>query len=216
MRMVRTKEQQIVADQMFDKLRDDLLSRDLSNTENYDKAILTLSSSSLALSLTVLKFIVPFSTAIYTLLLKSAWVLLAVSVICSLCAYLISNKAMAIQLNNARDYYKNGIEDAFSRKTIFTTINSYLNLLTGLTFSVAICFLIAFITYNINTGATTMTDKKFTNVDLTKSANIPNMESVNTTLDNVGNSANIPTMEQAPSTTPTSGGGDSGSSDSKE
>lgn len=214
--MARTKEQQVVADQMFDKLRDDLLSRDLSNTENYDKAILTLSSSSLALSLTVLKFIVPFSTAIHTILLKSAWILLAVSVICSLCAYLISNKAIAIQLNNARDYYKNSIEDAFSRKNIFTSINSYLNLLTGLTFSVAICFLIAFITFNINTGATTMTDKKFTNVDLTKSANIPSMESVNTTLDNVGNSANIPTMEQAPSTTPTSGGDDSGSSDSKE
>ncbi|MDO6761911.1 hypothetical protein [Agarivorans sp. 1_MG-2023] len=114
--MARSKEQQIVADQMFDKLRDDLLSRDLSNTENYDKAILTLSSSSLALSLTVLKFVVPFNTATHTLLLKSAWVLLAISVICSLCAYLISNKAISVQLNNARDYYKNCIEDAFSKK----------------------------------------------------------------------------------------------------
>ncbi|MDO6761912.1 hypothetical protein [Agarivorans sp. 1_MG-2023] len=63
-----------------------------------------------------------------------------------------------------------------------------------------------------------MTDKKFITGEsnITKSANIPSMESVNTTLDNVGNSANIPTMEQAPSTAPTSGGDDSGSSDSKE
>jgi hypothetical protein len=200
--MSRTEEDQKVANEMFDKLRDDLLSRDLSNTENYDKAILTLSSSSLALSITTIKFVVPVATATYIILLKSARVLLAISIVCSLLAYLISNKAMGVQLNNARDYYKKDIESAFSEKNVFTTINSYINIITGLTFAFAICLLITFITINIETGEITMTDKRENRVRTEKrSANIPNMESVNTT---AGNSANVPTMEQAPSTATTS------------
>ena len=203
--MTRTEEEQKVADEMFDKLRDDLLSRDLSNTENYDKAILTLSSSSLALSITTIKFVVPVTTATCIFLLKSAWVLLAISIVCSLLAYLISNKAMGVQLNNARDYYKKDIESAFSEKNVFTTINSYINIITGLTFAFAICLLITFITINIETGEITMTDKRENCVRTEeRSANIPNMESVNTTAGNVGNSANVPTMEQAPSTATTS------------
>jgi hypothetical protein len=51
----RSEQDQKVADQMYDKLRDDLLKRDLSNTEGYDKAILTLSSASLGFSLSIAK-----------------------------------------------------------------------------------------------------------------------------------------------------------------
>ena len=212
--MTRTLAQQEVADKIFDKLRDDLLSRDLSNTENYDKAILTLSSSSLALSLTAIKFVVPVATATYVMLLKSAWILLLISVVSSLIAYLISNKAMGVQLNNARDYYKKDIEDAFSRKNVFSTINSYLNVITGLTFAVAICLLIAFISINIENGEPVMCDKIESGVIVEKSANVPTMESVIVPSGDVANSANVPTMEQAPSSAPTSES-DSSSGDSE-
>ena len=50
----RNEKDQLIANQMYDKFRDELLKRDLSNTENYDKAILTLSASSLGLSLTAI------------------------------------------------------------------------------------------------------------------------------------------------------------------
>ncbi len=202
--MTRSIEEQKIANSMFDKLRDDLLKRDLSNTENYDKAILTLSSSSLALSLTAIKFVVPIATASCIILLKSAWALLVLSVVCSLVAYLMSNKAMAVQLNNARDYYKNGLDDAFSRKNSYSTINLYLNLITGITFAIAVFLIVTFITINIESGEPTMSDKKGNSIYTEKSANTPSMERVP-----VGDSANVPTMEQAPSTTTTS---DSGSS----
>ena len=177
--MPRTEEEQRIADTLFDKLRDDLLKRDLSNTENYDKAILALSSSSLALSLTAIKFIVPIQTAIYLVLLKSAWVLLLASVICSLVAYLVGNKALSSQLVNARDYYKHGIEDAFSRKNWFSVANSYLNLVTGFAFSTALCLIVIFISINVENEEAEMSKEKRTGTVLKKSANIPTMESVN-------------------------------------
>jgi len=212
--MTRSEEDQKIANQMFDKLRDDLLSRDLSNTESYDKAILALSSSTLGLSLTAIKFVVPITTASYVFMLKLSWATLLVSVICSLAAYLISNKAIQIQLNNARDYYKNGIEDAFHRKNKYTTINSALNITTGATFSLAIFLTVIFITINIENGDLPVSDKKQTGVTIERSANIPSMETVSTPIDNATNSANVPTMEQAPSTATTSQGG--GSSEGKK
>jgi hypothetical protein len=213
--MNRTKEQQEVADNLFDKLRDNLLTRDLSNTENYDKAILTLSASSLGLSLTAIKFVVTKATASSLILLKMGWTLLVISVISSLVAYLIGNKAIKVQLENARDYYKNGIEGAFSRKNIFSRVNSFLNYLTGLSFALAIILIVTFISINLEIGESTMSDKSKSSGRTNKSANIPNIESVTTTVGDsanvptleiitntpeVGGSANIPTMEQAPST----------------
>lgn len=117
--MNRSPEDQKVANEMFDTFRDDLLKRDLSNTENYDKAVLTSSSAALGFSLTAVKFIVPVESSSYVWLLLCGWLLLVISVIFSLTAYLISNKAIQIQLKNARDYYKNGVEDTFTRKNIF-------------------------------------------------------------------------------------------------
>ena len=209
--MLRNKEGQDKANEMFDKLRDEFLERDLSNTENYDKAILTLSSSSLALSLTVIKFIVPIAAAKYIIFLQVSWALLAISVICSLLAFLVSNKALKKQLDNAREYYKENNEAAFGQKNLYTTINSFLNIVTGLFFSIAISLLIAFIMINTTTGEVQMT-KKVTGDLTTESTNIPRMERVSTTVtDNVGNSANIPTMEQVPTTSPSTQGTSSSS-----
>ena len=147
--MDRSEDQQIKADNMFDELRDVLLARDLSNTENYDKAILTLSASSLGLSLTAIRFVIPLDTALYLPLLITSWGLLVVSVISSLIAYIISNKAISVQLENARDYYKKGVEDAFSRKNKYISFNSFLNYLTGFCFSIAILLIVIFIIINL-------------------------------------------------------------------
>ncbi len=215
--MKRSKEQQIKADNMFDELRDLLLTRDLSNTENYDKAILTLSASSLGLSLTAIKFVVPLETALYLPLLITSWGLLVVSVISSLIAFIISNKAISVQLENARDYYKKGIEDAFSRGNKYIKFNSFLNYLTGLSFAFAILLIVIFISINLNNGENNMCKESKENAHATiplsasipdienipnadnRSANIPTIESVSPTLD-PGTSANIPEMEPAPST----------------
>lgn len=217
--MNRSEAEQIVADRLYDELRDDLLKRDLSNTESYDKAILTLSSSSLAFSLTATKYIVPIKDSDHIWLLKFGWALLVLCVVFSLLAYLVGNKAISVQLKNARDYYKNGIEDAFTRKNAPSAINSFLNHTTGVLLSIAIVVVVAFVGINLKTGEADMSKKNIPKTPILKSANIPTMESVtqkpggSTTISNpdspATSSANIPTMEQAPGTGSTSKGGSS-------
>lgn len=216
--MDRSEAEQKIADRLYDALRDDLLKRDLSNTENYDKAILTLSSSSLAFSLAAIKYIVPVNTSDHVWLLESGWGLLSLSVIFSLAAYLVGNKAIAVQLANARAYYKEGIEDAFNRTNRPSKINSFLNHATGILLSVAIVAVVIFVGINLKAGETDMSNKT-PKTTISKSANIPSLESVgqkpggSTTISNPEklaiNSANIPTMEQAPGTGSTSKGGSS-------
>lgn len=207
--MNRNPEDQKVADELFDKFRDDLLARELSNSEGYDKAILALSSASLGFSLTAIKFIVPIDTATHIWLLILCWALLVLSVIFSLSAYLISNKAIHTQLNNARDYYKNGIEDAFIRRNIYASINTFLNQVTGLLLAIAITIIVVFISINITNGESEMSKETSSGTNIEKSANIPTMERVSTPADSATNSANVPTMEQAPNTGTTSQGGSS-------
>ena len=83
---------------LLNKHKDELLKRDLSNTENYDKAILTLSSAGLGFSLVAIKSIVPWESAVFVWLVISGWSLLLLSIIICLVAYLVSNKAIGIEL----------------------------------------------------------------------------------------------------------------------
>ncbi|MCW8918475.1 MAG: hypothetical protein OQL08_06635 [Gammaproteobacteria bacterium] len=207
--ITRTKEEQVIANEMFNSLRDELLKRELSNTENYDKAILTLSSAALGISLTAIKFVVPLDSSEHIWLLKFGWLLLLFSIVTSLSAYLMSNKAISIQLNNATDYYHKGINEAFNRKNIYTSINLFLNKATGIAFIAAISAIVAFVITNlepeIEKMSTKDTNKSSTTVNLNDSATIPVMQKVPTGVEK--NSATIPTMQQAPGTQTTSQGG---------
>ncbi len=155
-KMIRINERQSRANEMYNSFRDDLLKRDLSNTENYDKAILTLSSTALAISLTAMKYVVPLETAKYIFFIQLGWGMLWITIFTSLVAFFISNKAISIQLTNAEDYYLKGMEEAFNRPNKFTEINKYLNPITGLIFIVAIFFIVAFVTLNITSYTQSM------------------------------------------------------------
>ena len=91
----KTKEDKKRREELYDKFRDDLLKRQLSNSEHYDKAILSLSSSALALSLTAIKFVVPLDRANFLWVLKISWGLFLLTIILSLSAFLMSNHAIS-------------------------------------------------------------------------------------------------------------------------
>lgn len=146
----RTKEQQERAIKIYDAYRDDLRKRQLSNSENYDKTILTLSSSGLALSLTAIKFAIPLATATRIYLLQWSWYLFGLTIFISIAAYWVGNQALDKQLEIAERYYAQGIEDAFLEKNWYSDINHWLNTTAGLTFLIATVLIIAFVTVNIN------------------------------------------------------------------
>lgn len=134
---------------MYDWLRDEIYRRDLSNTENYDKALLTLSSVTLGFSLTGIHSIIPLETSDYTWLIMTGWILLLVSIIATLTAFQVGNKALRVQLENAEDYYIGGKEEAFDRKNLFEKLNRYLNSFAGLLCGIAIAVIMAFVILNV-------------------------------------------------------------------
>ncbi len=194
----RTEEQQKRAIEMYDAYRDDLRKRQLSNTENYDKTILTLSSSGLALSLTALKFAIPLATAEYLYLLKSSWWLFGATIFISIIAYWVGNNALNKQLEIAEEYYAKGIEDAFSKRNWYSNINDWLNRAAGFTFLIATFLIISFVTSNIYYRESEMNDKtdKPKNI-VFDSATVPTMQRIKEPL--AALSANIPKMQMAPS-----------------
>lgn len=194
----RTKEQQERAIKIYDAYRDDLRKRQLSNNENYDKTVLTLSSSGLALSLTAIKFALT-SPIKCIVLLQGSWWLFGLTICISIIAYWISNKGLDKQLEMAEAYYAKGIEDAFSAKNWYAIINDWLNIVAGVIFLIATALIIAFVTFKL-IRIIQMSDKeKYVGFQL-GSANVPKMQCI-TYGQKVGGSAGIPPMQLAPSQT---------------
>ncbi|HIF9060696.1 hypothetical protein AB4581_22095 [Vibrio cyclitrophicus] len=205
-KFIRTDDDQKRCNEIHDKFREELLKRQLSNNEGYDKAILSLSSAGLALSLTAIRFIVPLESASYLWALKTSWVLFLLTVISTLVAYLVGNKAISKQLDIAEDYYIKALVSAQVASNPYQKINTILNRVTGLFFSIAISLVVLFVIINIK--STPMSDQKITStrIAVNDSADLPRMQLAPSQTSHATASADIPTMQMAPGTQTTSSG----------
>ncbi|ELL3760451.1 hypothetical protein ACJLUZ_002144 [Vibrio cholerae] len=199
----RTDSEQKRAIEIYDSFRDELLKRQLSNTENYDKSILTLSSSGLAISLTFLDALVPIEQAAHLWLMKTSWWCFLFSIICSLLAYLVSNAAISKQMSIAEDYYVNKSQSAFNKCHWLSKLNNHLNYAVGLLFVLAISSVVLFVTLNLRQEEIIMSkqeNNQFERKLARESATVPPMQRVSTSEPSI-NSAQIPTMQAAPGAT---------------
>jgi len=200
--ILRSPDQQEYAIKIHDSFRDELNKRQLSNTENYDKSILTLSSAGLAISLTSLNFFVPAGAVEWLCLVVVSWWCFFAAVSLSLIAYLVSNAAINKQLEIARDYYVNRLKSAENKKNLLSTVNNWLNRLVGLIFIMAIGSLVLFVTINLKMETISMSDQEnkviTETVSITKSATLPSMQSVPGL-----ESATVPVMQAVPAAPPT-------------
>lgn len=115
--MDRTEEEVKEATAIYAVFKAEVDKRELSNTDNYDKNILTLSSAGLALSLTLLKDIVSKEGPVCVFFLYASWVLFGLAILSTISSFLISNKALVKQLAIAERYYLNGEPSALNEKT---------------------------------------------------------------------------------------------------
>jgi hypothetical protein len=162
----------------YQKCREDLLKRQLSNTENFDRAILTLSSSLLGLTLTFIRNVIPIEEAHQIWLLLSAWVLLSIAIVVTLLSFQISQSGAKRQMIYAYEYYMNGKEEYLNKPNLFSRLNDWAGYLSAIQFTVAMCFLVAFVWLNIIHGETSMSKSRI-NIDQEKrGANIPAMQPI--------------------------------------
>lgn len=131
------------------EVQKDLLTRQISNSVNYDNAILTLSSGALGLSLAFIKNIVPIEKTLYSHCLIVSWVLFCLAIISTLLSFLVSQKGLETQRLHAYEYYIKKNDEYLDKENIWRTLTDYLNLFSGLFFISAVIITIYFVAINI-------------------------------------------------------------------
>lgn len=146
-----TPDERALRQRLLAETRADLLKRQLSNSENYDKAILSLSTVFLGLSLTFLKNFVPHPLACTVWLLYCSWGALATAVVATVLSFLVSQRAIDVQLKKAEAYYLNADETAL-RKSVIARVTDWINLGSGIAFVSGVLLTTAFVIMNFNGG----------------------------------------------------------------
>ena len=100
-----------------------LSKRDLSNVENLDKAILSLSSAGLGLSLVFIRNVVKLAEADHVWVLHVSWLMFVFAITSTLLSYLFGQRALNKQREFNEKYYLEGDEDAGQKVNLFITGN---------------------------------------------------------------------------------------------
>lgn len=137
-------------EKIYADYRRDLLSRQLSNSEKYDAAILTLSMAALGVSMTFISSIVHLEIALCRWLLILSWSLFTLSIISVIISFQVSNKGIETNIGYAEKYYLNNDSSYFDRENKWSNATTKINMISGATFIFAIVCTILFITINLN------------------------------------------------------------------
>jgi hypothetical protein len=185
---------------LLTETRKDLLARQLSNSVQYDRAILSLSTGALGISLAFIKNIVPVSTVTHLGLLKGSWCLFGSAIILTVISFLVSQHAIKVQLLYAQAYYSDQKEEYRNKPNRYAGVTDYINYISGLCFVLAIIFTIVFVSINLGEDRTMANDKD-SKVTSKYGATIPTMQPVQST-DIILKGAPVPTMQPVPATAP--------------
>ncbi len=115
----------------FRRTRDELLRRQLSNNENFDRAILTLSSALLAVSLAWLSRL---QALCCLAVLVSSWVFLMAAIGITLISYFVSQAGIRRQLQATKGYYLDGDDGVRNAAVPYDTANTIMG------YAAAVCF----------------------------------------------------------------------------
>ena len=132
-------------------LKDDeeLSKRDLSNVENLDKAILSLSSAGLGLSLVFIKNVVELSKANHVWVLYGSWLMFVLAITSTLLSYLFGQRALHRQREFNEKYFLEGDEDAGQQKSFASRVTLFLSYVSVFTYIAAVSGTALFIKLNL-------------------------------------------------------------------
>lgn len=172
--------------------RADLLKRQLSNSENYDKAVISLSTAFLGFSLAFLKDLVPIQRADWLPLLYGSWFALAGAVLATIVSFWVSQRGIDVQLRKAEDYYLRDDQSALTKSRI-AKATEWVNVASGALFILGLVLTTAFVILNFERSLNMSNDKRSDKVPLREGAEIPRMQEVP-----LKKGANIPNLQPVP------------------
>jgi hypothetical protein len=132
---------------VWDATRKELAAAKSSNSEAYDKAVLTLSSAFLGVSLAFLKDSASSHPVAYVPLLLASWICLSLAIISTLISFQLSNFAADAQMDLAERYYAYRDENALKRQPIARYVD-YVNWTSGSLFIFGVFLTVAFVSFN--------------------------------------------------------------------
>ncbi|MDH2918851.1 MAG: hypothetical protein PXX73_06635 [Sideroxydans sp.] len=176
----------------YGETRADLLKRQLSNSENADRAILTVSTAALGFSLAFLKDVVPIQTADYSWLLYLSWVFFPAAIVATLLSFFTSQKAIAEQLDLAHKYYIEHDEGAANLQPEYASITELLNRAGAVLLVVGLLVTCIYVFINLGKG------NVMSKIRANDGAIVPTMQNVARGLGVERRGANIPAMQTVP------------------
>lgn len=162
---------------LHSELRAELLKRELSGSENFDKSVLTLSSAGLGLSISFLKDFVPPETPGVPWMLYLSWGMFTAATLSTMASFLVSGKAIKRQLVLADRGYLQGDWKAFEEKNPWDRLTTRLNVASMLTFLGALVLTTIFIISSLESNRMATGNFKPTGPVLEKrGASVPPMQ----------------------------------------
>ena len=133
----------------YKETRDDLLVRQLSNSEKFDGAILTLSTAALGFSLSFLSKVVRANRVQCSALLTLSWCFFALAIISTISSFLASQLGIKRQLEYAENYYLEKRDEYLYKKNRPAEVTEWLNYASAFLFIFGILSTVVFVSYNI-------------------------------------------------------------------
>jgi len=168
----------------MDDYRKELWTGLKTGHEQFDRAMITLSSGGLALSLTVVKDLFVTNKLIMPSLLVSVWILFTLSIVVTVISFLTSQKGMSKQIEYFEKYAE-GDETYKDKKNVFVEVTIWLNRISGGLFLVAVICLTVFSIINFNSKVKQYEQRTGANQEgfsTTSNANFtPNSRGIDTT-----------------------------------
>lgn len=142
-------------EEMFRTQQSELFKRELSNSENYDKAILAYASGGLGISLAFIKDVVPLSSASCLALLELSWFCWVFAIVVVVISFQTSQFGIRRHLEKVKKYYLDDDDSALEAKNVPATLTDIANVLSGVLFLCGVVLTTAFVGINLRDGNVT-------------------------------------------------------------
>ncbi|MFT6188988.1 MAG: hypothetical protein ACJAW8_002035 [Oleispira sp.] len=133
----------------YNHYSDELDRRDFSNTEAYDKAILTLSSTGLALSIAMVKLFGADVELNSIPSLKLSWGLFFIAISSTVASFLVANRFIEDSRDDAYKIYIDGVDRNSLKPSVWAGRLKVLTRTAGFTFGLALVCVLFFAVDNV-------------------------------------------------------------------
>jgi hypothetical protein len=129
-----------------------LVAGQQSSYQQFDKAILALSTGGLALSVTFLRDVFQQKPIVDRCILVASWGLFCLAILLTLTSFLTSQYAYGRQIQITEDYYVRKDKEALNAKNKFSRATASLNIASALSFILAVISTVVFVAINFLWG----------------------------------------------------------------